>query len=205
VQAKLLRLVQERVLTRVGGERTLPFNARLVCATNADLPALVKAGRFREDLFYRVNVIPVGVPPLRSRREDIVPLMRHYLGVFTESFESPVRGFSLQAEAAAEAHAWPGNVRELRNRVERAVALASGPWIGIADLVPDRGRSGGQDLHGADIAPLSDVRNDAERRHILAALERTGGRVMKAADLLGVSRTTLWEKMRRLGLSGTDE
>ncbi len=200
VQAKLLRLVQERVFFRIGGERPIAFAARLVCATNADLPTLVRQGRFREDLYYRINVIPVAVPPLRERPDDIGPLLRRYAGLFADSFNAPVRGIALQAETAARAYPWPGNVRELRNRVERAVALAAGPWLGAADLFPDLAQAR-DERPGEALLSLVDAREEAERRHILAALERTGGRITRAAQLLGVSRTTLWEKMRRLGLS----
>ena len=156
-------------------------------------------GEFREDLFYRINVIPVAIPPLRLRREDILPLLHHYLGQLVPTLGTSVRGFTTSAELLGQAHEWPGNVRELRNRVERAVALAAGPWIGAADLFPDL-EIGGRDAQ--EIAPLADVRDAAERRHIVAALEKTGGQVRRAAELLGVSRTTLWEKMKKLGVLG---
>jgi DNA-binding NtrC family response regulator len=197
VQAKLLRLVQDRIFLRLGGERPVAFNARLVCATNGNLTELIAAGRFRRDLYFRINVIPVEIPPLRSRAADIVPLLRHYVGYFTSAFGSDVRGVTTQAEAVAGAHDWPGNVRELRNRAERAVALAGGPWVSACDLFPDCALG---DEPDPEVRLLSTVRDDAERRHILAVLERTGGQVKKAADLLGISRTTLWEKMRRLGV-----
>jgi DNA-binding NtrC family response regulator len=199
LQAKLLRLVQERVFSRLGGESLLRFDARLVCATNADLEALVEAGRFRRDLYYRINVIRVPVPSLRQRQDDIVPLLRHYVGHFAEGFGREVRGLTAQAETIALAHHWLGNVRELRNRVERAVALATGPWIAAADLFPDLELAAAPD---ASLASLATVRETAERHHIQAALAQTGGQMQKAAELLGISRTTLWEKMRRLGLAG---
>jgi DNA-binding NtrC family response regulator len=201
VQAKLLRLVQDRTFLRLGGERPVAFGARLVCATNADLTDLVAVGRFRRDLYFRINVIPVEIPPLRTRTADIVPLLRHYVGYFASAFGSDVRGVTTQAEAVASVHDWPGNVRELRNRAERAVALAAGPWVSACDLFPDRALS---DEPEAEIRLLSAVRDDAERRHILTVLERTGGQVKKAAERLGISRTTLWEKMRRLGLQADD-
>jgi DNA-binding NtrC family response regulator len=202
VQAKLLRLVQDRVFLRLGGERSVPFNARLICATNANLTDLIAAGRFRRDLYFRINVIPVDIPPLRSRVADIVPLLRHYVGYFAAAFGSDVRGVTTQAEAVASVHDWPGNVRELRNRAERAVALAGGPWVSACDLFPDCAIG---DEPEAEVRLLSAVRDDAERRHILAVLERTGGQVKKAADLLGISRTTLWEKMRRLGVKSDEQ
>ncbi len=200
LQGKLLRLLQERVFTRLGGEDVLAFNARLVCSTNKDLDALVRSGRFRSDLYYRINVIPVVLPPLRDRPDDILPLIRGYIARFAADFNRPVRGLTTIAEEAALAYDWPGNVRELRNRVERAVALAMNPRLGAQDLFPDAG-------HGAEVnemPTLNEVRDLAERRHIKQALERTGGQIAMAAELLGVSRTTLWEKMRKLGLSAKD-
>ncbi len=200
LQGKLLRLLQERVFTRLGGEGTLPFAARLICSTNKDLDALVEAGRFRPDLYYRINVIPVVLPPLRDREDDILPLIRGYVARFAADFHRPVRGLSVTAEAAALAYDWPGNVRELRNRVERAVALAETPRLGAQDLFPDAG-------HGAEsseMPTLNEVRDLAERRHIRQALKRTGGQIAVAAELLGISRTTLWEKMRKLGLNAEE-
>jgi DNA-binding NtrC family response regulator len=198
LQAKLLRLVQERAFFRVGGERPVPFRARLVCATNADLQARVRQGLFREDLFFRINVIAVDIPPLRERPDEIAALLRHYTAYFADALKSDVRGFTMQAEAVARTHRWPGNVRELHNRVERAVALAGGSWLDAADLFPD--------LVPRELVPdllpsLANVVDSAQRQHIQAVLERTGGQLKKTAELLGISRTTLWEKMRKLGLA----
>jgi DNA-binding NtrC family response regulator len=201
LQAKLLRMIQERSLIRVGGEKAIDFRARLICASNADLDAEVEAGRFRRDLYYRINVIPVKIPPLRERREDILALLDSYIAQFAAAFRSDVRGASTLAEEIALIHQWPGNVRELRNRAERAVALAQGPWLGPADLFPDLVPEAPLSDTGPYVMPLSAVRDDAEKRHIQSALQRTGGQVKQAADLLAISRTTLWEKMRRLGLA----
>jgi DNA-binding NtrC family response regulator len=200
VQAKLLRLVQERVFFRVGGEKLLPFSARLVCATNADLEQRVREGTFRRDLFYRLNVIPVVIPPLRDRRDDVLPLLQAYLRQYADAFGRPAQCLTPRAEAAALAHDWPGNIRELRNRIERAVALATGPWIGANDLFPEHTAD---DRFGTDTEwpPLTAVRDESERSHIVATLRRADGQLGKAADLLGVGRTTLWEKMRRLGIA----
>ena len=200
LQGKLLRLLQERVFTRLGGKEMLPFAARLVCSTNKDLDALVEAGRFRSDLYYRINVIPVVLPPLRDREDDILPLIRGYVARFVADFRRPVRGLSATAEEAALAYDWPGNVRELRNRVERAVALAKTPRLGAQDLFPDAGHS----AESSEMPTLNEVRDLAERRHIRQALKRTGGQIAIAAELLGISRTTLWEKMRKLGLSAEE-
>ncbi len=198
IQAKLLRLIQDRAFLRLGGERLICFNARLICASNADLQARIANGRFRQDLFFRINVIPVEIPPLRDRPTDILPLLRHYVDFFSQTFRSDVRGITTQAETMAESHRWPGNVRELRNRAERGVALAAGPWLGARDLFPEFDVD---EEMAPGVSPLSTIRDDAERRHITAVLERTNGQIRKAADLLGVSRTTLWEKMRKLGLN----
>ncbi len=197
LQAKLLRLVEERTFARLGGGKLLPFRARLLCSTNRDLKALTKAGRFRDDLYYRINVIPVTVPPLRDRRDDILPLISGYVAHFSESFQRQVRGLTATAEEAAVAYDWPGNVRELRNRVERAVAIATQPLLGAQDLFPDAGHMDEMN----EMPTLEEVRALAERRHILRALQRSEGQIKQAAELLGVSRTTLWEKMRRVGLS----
>jgi DNA-binding NtrC family response regulator len=199
LQAKLLHLLHDRTFHRLGGKTPLICRARVICSTNRDLEALVAAGAFREDLFYRINVIPVTIPPLRTRPDDILPLLRGYVRHFSETFERSVRGPTSPAEEAALAHAWPGNVRELRNRVERAVALAEQPWLAPVDLFPDLGR--GDAGRGGPVTTLAEAREAAERRQIERALEHTDGRVAKAAELLGVSRTTLWEKMRRVGLS----
>jgi DNA-binding NtrC family response regulator len=197
MQAKLLRLVQDRSFSRVGGERLLPFSARLLCATNIDLEAAAAQGLFRNDLLFRINVISVRIPPLRDRRDDIVPLTRRFFAEFVASFGSDLRGLRASAEAAVRAYRWPGNVRELRNRVERAVALAQGPWIETADLFPDLAESRVAEEHPR---PLDEARRAVERDQIVAALAEHGGRLRKTAEALGISRTTLWEKMRRHGI-----
>jgi DNA-binding NtrC family response regulator len=197
-QAKLLRLVEERAFTLVGGETRMKSSARIVCATNTDLGAAVADGRFRADLYYRLNVISVVIPPLRGRPEDVLPLAHRFTREFAETFGREVHGFSQSAEQALLRHLWPGNVRELRNRIERSVALGQGPWLGVGDLFPERGGDGRPEQ---EVASLAEAREDAERRHILAVLERTGGRLAKSAALLGISRTTLWEKVRRLGIT----
>jgi DNA-binding NtrC family response regulator len=196
LQAKLLRLLDERRFYRLGGEAVVPFRARVVCATNRDLATEVAAGRFREDLYYRINVVTVAIPPLRERPEDIQLLMHRF---FTElAIENPdLRGLSSGAEATALAHRWPGNVRELRNRLDRAIALATGPWLMPLDLFPEIVRSGSLPS-GRSLAAARDA---AEQQEIERALKETNGQIAEAAKLLGVSRTTLWERMRRFGIN----
>jgi DNA-binding NtrC family response regulator len=169
----------------------------VIAATNADPEARVREGRFREDLLFRLDVIRVAVPPLRARAEDILPLALRFAGEFAAAFGREVAGLRPAAEEALLAHDWPGNVRELRNRVERAVALATSPWLDAADLFPELPRP------LEEVLPtLAGVVEAAERRSIAAALAATGGDVAAAAKRLGVARSTLFEKMRRLGLRG---
>jgi DNA-binding NtrC family response regulator len=199
LQAKLLRLIDDRTFHRVGGEASLSFRARVVCATNRDLAKEVAAGRFREDLFYRINVVAIDLPPLRKRREDIAWLIRSLFDSVTDNIETELRGISSLAEEAALGHAWPGNVRELRNRLERAVTLATGEWVMPGDLFPEAYRLDGELAQA--VQPLADARDAAERREIERALRQTRGQIGEAAKLLGVSRTTLWERMRRFDIA----
>lgn len=198
VQAKLLRLLEERRFHRVGGERPVAFQARIICATNADLAQLVESGDFRKDLYFRIAVIAAELPPLRERPEDIVLLLGRFVQDFADLLGRNVAGVTPDAEEAALDYAWPGNVRELRNRIERAVALAVTSHLRAADLFPEL--AGRSEAAEGRLATLAEVRDAAERRQIQRALERTGGQVAKAAGLLGISRTTLWDKARRLGL-----
>jgi DNA-binding NtrC family response regulator len=203
LQAKLLRLLEDRTFTRVGGERALPFEARLVCATNADLAARVAQGTFRDDLYYRINVLAVRIAALRERRDDIAWLMDRLFADLSRQMPTQAIGFSALAYAAAEGHDWPGNVRELRNRIERAVALATNHWIMPGDLFPERDDTTARAI--ADrMATLGEVRDEAERRQIARVLLLHDGQVQKTADALAVSRTTLWEKMKRFGIAANE-
>lgn len=201
LQAKLLRLLEARSFTRVGGEQAIPFKARVVCATNVDLPQKVREGSFREDLLYRINVVDVPVPPLRDRGEDIVWLIDRFLTELAGEAVERIQGTSALALEAALAHNWPGNVRELRNRVERAVALSDGPLLMPGDLFPELRPA----LKPASRDGLDGIRDEAERRHIARVLAENGGAVLATAKVLGVSRTTLWEKMKRHGITPTKE
>jgi DNA-binding NtrC family response regulator len=196
LQAKLLRLIEQKAFTRVGGEASVLFNARIVSATHRNLNVKSPSNHFRDDLYFRISVLPVEIPPLRERTDDIIGLMDHFLDEATQRCDTDIRGFSSLAEDAAIAHPWPGNVRELRNRVERAAALARGEWIMPADLFPE----GGDAKASTGFTPLADVRDAAEKRQIERALDQTGGQISKAASLLAISRTTLWEKMARFGM-----
>ncbi len=199
LQAKLLRLVQERSFLPLGAAAERPFDARLVCATHADLAARVRAGRFREDLYYRLNVIPVEVPPLRRRPEDLPWLAEHLLAEAVARFGLGACRLTPAALACLADHEWPGNVRELRNRIERAVALADGEDIGAADLFPERRLEGGLEVAGTSL--LGAAINGATREAIAEALRQVKGNRAEAARRLGISRTTLWKRMRELGLA----
>lgn len=200
LQAKLLRLVETREFNRVGGEQLLQFHGRIVCSTNCDLSAAIREGRFREDLYYRINGMRVEVPSLRSRPDDIPWLMDLFFEQFQRGDHTLIRGFSTLAQEASLEYGWPGNVRELKNRVERAVILADSEWIMPMDMFPDFVESEHPLIRA--FATLSETRDLAERRQIERAIKETNGQIIEAAKLLGISRTTLWEKMRRLEVTG---
>lgn len=204
-QMKLLRVIQEREIRRVGGVESTPVDVRLVAATNVDLATAVREGRFREDLYYRLNVITIEMPPLRERREDIPSLAAHFLKVFARENDRPVPEFTPEAMDLLTEHSWPGNVRELENAVERAVVLSPGGRIGpetlpktirgehLGEEHPDRFPSDGVDFRKAVSA--------YQRRLIRRALEESGGVQRRAARLLNLSPTTFNEMVHRLGLS----
>jgi DNA-binding NtrC family response regulator len=196
MQVKLLRLLQERTFTRVGGETQIKTSARIICATNTNLEAAIAKDRFRRDLYYRINVISVAIPPLRDRSDDILPLAQLFMGEFAKAFARDVRGFTPSAEQALLQHSWPGNVRELRNRVERAVALSEAPRIGGELLFPSEPAAS----RGGLSPTLEEVRDSAERDYIREVLADVGGRVEEAAKRLRIARSTLFKKMRDLGI-----
>jgi DNA-binding NtrC family response regulator len=197
VQVKLLRVLEERKFERVGGEETIEVDVRIVTATNRDLPKAIAAGTFREDLYYRLNVVSIEVPPLRERREDIDLLVAAFLKEFSEENGKRIEGIDAKARAALLAFDWPGNVRQLRNTIESAVVLARGAVIGLDDLPPSiRGESGGSSVSVQVGATLA----DAERDLIRATLAREGGNKSRAADILGIGRKTLHRKLQEYGL-----
>jgi len=194
MQVKLLRVIQERRVTRVGGDKPIPVDLRLVSATHQDLKKLVTQGRFREDLYYRLNVIQIHVPPLRQRREDILWLARCFLG---ES--APDKHLSDEAEQALLTHDWPGNARELKHAVERGAILTPGPVVGVAALF-------GDDAGDMETPPasLADFVSQSERRYIARILDQCGGHLGRTAAALGITRKNLWEKMKKLALSASE-
>lgn len=194
LQAKLLRFVQERVIERVGGRNEIAVDVRIVCATHRNLRALVDAGSFREDLFYRLSEIVLMIPPLRERAGDAALLAHHFKNKFCASESRPVLAFAADALHAIEGHAWPGNVREMENCIKRAVIMADGPQITAADL--------GLAENGADEESINlrKVRDAAEYRVMVRALARADGNIVKAAELLGISRPTLYDLMNHHGL-----
>jgi DNA-binding NtrC family response regulator len=199
-QPKILRALEEKTIRRLGGLEDISVDVRVVAATNRDLGAMVATGAFREDLLYRVNVVTIRMPPLRERRDDILPLADHFLTLFAQEFKAGVKRLTTDAEAALAMHSWPGNVRELRNVIERAVILTPGRDISAAVLALAP-RPGG--AAGAGAVPLT--LEEAERRHIAAVLEAARGARGAAARLLGISRTTLWTKLKQYGLADAVE
>jgi DNA-binding NtrC family response regulator len=205
LQMKLLRVLQEREFERVGDSQTIKVDVRVIAATNADLGRMVADGTFREDLYYRLNVIPVTLPPLRDRREDIPLLVQHFLQKFCGEIGRPVLTVSQAAMRALMTHAWPGNVRQLENAMERSVALSGARGqIEISDLPPDvQQGSDADDLIPGLALPEEGLDFDAfisriEHEVIRRALERTGGNKAAAASVLNLKRTTLVEKLKRL-------
>jgi two-component system nitrogen regulation response regulator NtrX len=195
-QAKLLRVLQEGEFQRVGGEQTVRIRVRVISATNRNLADLVAQNRFREDLFYRLNVVPIRVPPLRERREDVRPLAEHFLGEFYKRNSFKPRSIDPEVFEVLQDYAWPGNARELRNTVERMAILCRGESI-TADSIPLEIRLK-QDA--AQPSSLQQVRGSAERERILHALEETDWNVAAAARLLNVERTSLHKRIRALDI-----
>ncbi|MDZ7754757.1 MAG: sigma-54 dependent transcriptional regulator [Gammaproteobacteria bacterium] len=191
MQAKLLRVLQERAITRVGGDYIITVDARLVLATHRDLRTEVAAGRFREDLYYRINVVNLHVPPLRERPEDILWLAGHFLDEFNRRFPERRKTLAEGACKALTAHGWPGNVRELRHAIERACILGGSPVIEAHDVLPPDGAAGIETK-----GRLATAVSRAERERILAVLEDTQWRITASAEVLGISRKSLWQKMK---------
>jgi DNA-binding NtrC family response regulator len=197
MQAKLLRVLEERTFERLGGSETLRISARLLALTNSDLPQAVAAGRFREDLFFRLNVLSIGISPLRERREDILPLAEHFLARL-----GPVHGFTGAIDPSAkrllEGYDWPGNARELKNAIEHALIFASDKAAPLtpANFPEVRKATGGAMGANGALRSLEDIEKEA----IVATLEETHYKIGRAAEILGISRKTLLEKRKKYKL-----
>jgi len=194
VQAKLLRAVEERKISKVGSHRVITVDVRIIAATNKDLTKAIKDGTFREDLFYRLNVVLLQMPPLRERKGDIPLLVNHFLDKYNSRLRKHIRGISPEALDLLVEHDWPGNVRELENTMERLVVLSNGPYLEPADLV----------FAGTALSPSSQsssqLLRDLERDHILETLQRFDGHKSETARALGIDRKTLREKLRRYNI-----
>jgi two-component system response regulator HydG len=196
VQVKLLRFLQERTFERVGGNETVKVDVRVITATNRDLPSEVAAGRFRADLYYRLNVVNIEMPPLRARPSDLLPLATHFLEKFAKENDKVIGGFDEEAVERIASYRWPGNVRELENVIERAVILCDGPTLSAQHLpaavrTPPRGPFR---IPGSTLAEI-------ERHVILATLEACGGRTSQAAQMLDISVRKIQYKLHEYGLS----
>ena len=189
LQAKLLRVIQNRSVVRVGGTEARPVNIRLICATNMNLEALVHDGRFREDLYYRINTVHIALPPLRERTEDIVPLAERFINEFSPKYHRQISGLDESAAEILRGQRWSGNIRELRNRIEKAVILSDTSVLSAKDIEVDDPSGKG---------PKDNVKE--EEQMVREAMERTRGNISAAAKMLGVSRPTLYAKLKKYGL-----
>lgn len=201
-QTKLLRILQEKEFEPLGSTRTLKVDVRVIAATHKDLEKEVREGRFREDLFYRLNVVPVSIPPLRERKEDLPSLAVHFLSLYREKNKKEVKEISPKAMDLLIRYDWPGNIRELENCIERAVIVARGEMISPADL-PSliQALSRGKDENQGILFPSGISLQDAEKALILKTLEDTGGNRSRAADILGINRRTLQIKLKEYGIT----
>jgi two-component system NtrC family response regulator len=199
LQVKLLRFLQDHHIERVGGREMIPLNVRVVAATNRDLKREVADKRFRDDLYYRLGVVTIAMPPLRDRGNDVMLLARTFLLRFAGQYHKDVRGFAPDATAAIRTSSWPGNVRELEHRVKRGVIMADGNLVTAQDLELE------PQIDASPARSLRDVRDEAERRHVQAVLHRCGGNVSQAAAELAVSRPTLHELIRKYALRKPSE
>ncbi len=193
LQAKLLRAIQSRSIVRVGGTESRPVNIRLICATNMDLEALVREGRFREDLYYRINTVHIALPPLRERKEDIVPLAQMFMERFALKYHRPLTGLAPEAAAALKDCRWSGNIRELQNCIEKAVILSEGNDLTEKDMQLEHASR----PSGTTVKAISEA---DEERMVRDAMERASGNISSAAKMLGVSRPTLYAKLKKYGL-----
>jgi two-component system nitrogen regulation response regulator NtrX len=204
-QAKVLRALQEQVMEPVGGSTRIRVDARVVAATNKDLPAEIRSGRFREDLYFRLNVVPIFVPPLRERIEDVPLLADHFMAMLAREYGRRPKTLDADAIDALQRYPWPGNVRELRNLVERLMIMVPGDRVTSRDVsFLDQGHVGAPpiDMKPAAIGPLHHARDEFERQYILRALAAQNGNISRTAEMLGVERSNLYRKMRAFGIAG---
>jgi two-component system nitrogen regulation response regulator NtrX len=203
-QAKVLRVLQEQVMEPVGGSTRIRVDARVLAATNKDLPVEIRAGRFREDLYFRLNVVPIFVPPLRERVEDVALLADHFMAMLAREYGRRPKTFEPDAVAALQRYPWPGNVRELRNLVERLMIMVPGDRVSSRDLsFLEHGIVATPQATVATattIAPLHDARDEFEKQYILRALAAQQGNMSRTAEVLGVERSNLYRKMRAFGI-----
>jgi two-component system nitrogen regulation response regulator NtrX len=197
-QAKVLRALQEQVIQPVGGTATVKVDVRVVAATNKDLQDEIRAGRFREDLYFRLNVVPIFVPPLRDRADDVPRLAEHFMATLAGEYGRRMKRFAPEAMTRLQQHAWPGNVRELHNVVERLLIMASGDVITLQDVafVGDAPLAAPPVAPAGPVTPLAEARDRFERDYILQVLAAHQGNISRTADALGVERTNLYKKMR---------
>ena len=202
-QAKVLRALQEQVIEPVGGRTSVRIDVRVLAATNKDLPVEIRGGRFREDLYFRLNVIPIYVPPLRERSEDVSLLVDHFMQEFAREYGRRPKRVGADALAVLRAYPWPGNVRELRNVVERLMIMAPGDTITARDLPFLNGLAHAQtaERNNGEIRPLHDARDEFERDYILQTLATQQGNISRTAEILGVERSNLYRKMRAFGIA----
>jgi DNA-binding NtrC family response regulator len=204
-QAKLLRVLEVQEVKAVGGNEPIRVDVRVIAATNRDLSAEVAAGRFREDLYYRLNVVSIHLPPLRERREDIPALADHFLRKYAEANEKTIAGFAPETMARLETYAWPGNVRELENAIERAVAVSSNPILLPDDLPAHLTARAAPPGGASEPAPGALVSLDElTRQHLARVLAATGGNKKRAAEILGVDRRTLYRMLERFAMIAPD-
>jgi len=202
LQVKLLRFLQEGVIQRVGGREDIMVDTRTICATNVDIAKAINEGKFREDLYYRIGVITVALPPLRERGDDVLLLAHYYLRLFNDEHKKKVRRFGAAAMSFLKNYEWPGNVRELRNRVQRAVIMSDSSAIEPTDLGCNSNIPA-QPEPSRDIMSLREARDRAEREVVSAAIERQHGNILKAAEELEVSRPTLYDLMKKHGFTSS--
>ena len=194
LQAKLLRAVQSRSIVRVGGSQPRPVDIRLICATNMDLENLVSEGRFREDLYYRINTVHINLPPLRERPDDIVPLAEVFLKDFAEKYHRPLTGLEPSAAEVLRSHRWSGNIRELQNCIEKAVILSEKALLSAKDIEIESPKT------GSSFSGVRALNSSDEEAALKDAIRRTGGNISAAAKMLGISRPTLYAKLRKYGI-----